>query len=172
MPMLFCDTISVWNSWNGQWVEFTPTNMKIDPTSYRSSAKGIIAELGGEFAPESGLAWEVAYTSGCSNDSLAFHAHSNHGEYYAVILVKLRAVDAGIARENLAHRAWKLMKSGDVSCYADLWEIIAGDVNELASVIERPASYVFACTIDDIECLHLNCDANETANMIRTHYCG
>lgn len=165
MPMLFCDTVSVWNSWNGQWAEFTPTNLQIDPTSYRSSAKEIIAKLGDGFAPGSGLTWELAYTSSCTNNSLAFHAHSNHGEHYAIVLVKLRTVDAGIARETLAKRAWKLMESGDVSCYADLWEIIASDVNELASVIEKPSSYVFACTIDDIECLYLNC-ANEIAAAI------
>ena len=59
--------------------------------------------------------------------------------------------DAGVERERLTEKAIQLMQDGTASCFSELYDHIAEDVDVLAVLIGKSPAYVMACTIDDVQ---------------------
>lgn len=60
--------------------------------------------------------------------------------------------NAGQLREALVKKCKKLKETNaNICCWADLFEHVKKDIQQLAWHINRSPAYVMACTIDDLE---------------------
>ncbi len=61
-------------------------------------------------------------------------------------------MDAGFAREELTRKAIDVLDTNDtITCFADLFDVLAQDVQDVADLAKLSPAKVMACLIDDLE---------------------